>query len=156
MSMASNTVAYEAAINSESDVIREAEERRETRQFLSELEASRCEIELEVAHHLRLPTSQSCSVSKREHWEVEGRFNVGVPVDVAGHSPSRVFMRFPLPHKLNGGQLVDEKMRCEIATHAYMQDNCPNVPIANLIGFGLPNGQTVCSQGSSYTAYILT
>ncbi|QDS73257.1 hypothetical protein FKW77_004296 [Venturia effusa] len=138
--MASNVVSYEDAIASESDTIREEKERRKTAQFISELEASRCEIELETAHHLCLP-SQRCLVSKREHWKL-GRFNVGVRVDMPGHSTPSVLMRYPLPNKLSDGQLVEEKMRCEIATYAYMQDNCPDVPIANLIGFGLPSGKT--------------
>jgi hypothetical protein len=37
----------------------------------------------------------------------------------------------------------DEKVRCEAGTYAWLQENCPTVPIPRLYGFGLSTGQTV-------------
>lgn len=38
---------------------------------------------------------------------------------------------------------VDEKMRCEVAAYVWIQKNCPEVPIPNLLGFGFPGGSNV-------------
>ncbi|TLD29613.1 Aminoglycoside phosphotransferase [Venturia nashicola] len=138
-------LTYEAAIDSESDVIRHAEVIREAAEFLSELEASAPQFEQLVAHHLGLPDSQRCSVWARKHW-MSGGFNIGIPIDVLGQGVGRrVFMRIPRPHKIAEQRFpgaIEEKMRCEIGTYAYIQDDCKDIPIAHLIGFGLPGGQT--------------
>lgn len=57
-----------------------------------------------------------------------------------------VFVHFPLPYKVgearNPGN-VDEKLRAEIATYVWLQENCPDVSIPTLYGFGLPDEQCV-------------
>ncbi|KAH8729162.1 hypothetical protein BGZ61DRAFT_529415 [Ilyonectria robusta] len=37
---------------------------------------------------------------------------------------------------------VDEKLRCEAATYIWLQQNCPDVPIPRLFGFGLPGSNS--------------
>ncbi|KAK0103267.1 hypothetical protein ONS95_005300 [Cadophora gregata] len=37
---------------------------------------------------------------------------------------------------------ADEKLRCEVASYLWIQENCPDVSIPYLFGFGFPNGQT--------------
>ena len=54
--------------------------------------------------------------------------------------------RFSLPYKV--GELgypgnADEKLRCEAAMYIYIQENCPDVPILKLWGFGFKNGSIV-------------
>lgn len=51
-----------------------------------------------------------------------------------------VIICFPLPYRVgeatNPGNL-DEKINTEAATYAWLQRNCPEVPIPQLYGFGL-------------------
>ncbi|KAG6015203.1 hypothetical protein E4U54_003993 [Claviceps lovelessii] len=71
-----------------------------------------------------------------------GQFNLCIPVTVERPDapPIKLFFRSAMPHKL--GELrsagaVDEKMRCEVATYAWMQEKCPDIRIPYLYGFGL-------------------
>ncbi|EED17256.1 conserved hypothetical protein [Talaromyces stipitatus ATCC 10500] len=61
------------------------------------------------------------------------------------HLEKRVLIRFPLPYRVgedfrpgNG----DEKIRCEAGTYAWIQENCPEIPIPRLYGFGMSSGET--------------
>ena len=88
------------------------------------------------------------SIWPPESW-VLGSFNLCIPVRLR-HSPSNapytVMMRCPLPHKLAEDRYpgtVDEKMRCEVAAYLWIRENCPEVPIPNLLGFGFPGGSNV-------------
>jgi hypothetical protein len=65
--------------------------------------------------------------------------------------PKRIFVLclyrwFPLPYKVgesrNPGN-VDEKLRCEAATFIWIHENCPEILIPQLWGFGLVGGQSV-------------
>lgn len=38
---------------------------------------------------------------------------------------------------------VDEKISCEVATYVWIQDNCQEVRIPELLGFGFSNGRRV-------------
>lgn len=69
-----------------------------------------------------------------------GGFNVCIPVTISAWEGKelpgqRVLIRFPLPYRVgeafrpgNG----DEKIRCEAGAYAYLQENCPEVPIPRL------------------------
>lgn len=39
---------------------------------------------------------------------------------------------------------MEEKLRTEIATYLWLEENCPDVPIPILHAFGLPDGSIVC------------
>lgn len=39
---------------------------------------------------------------------------------------------------------MEEKLRTEIATYLWLEENCPDVPIPVLHAFGLPDGSIVC------------
>jgi len=60
----------------------------------------------------------------------------------------RVLIRFPLPYRV-GDKVCpgngDEKVRCEAATYAWMQKECPSIPIPQIYGFALSTGQCVCA-----------
>lgn len=85
-----------------------------------------------------------------ENWH-HGSFNLCVPVVVGGWKQKkqpggRVLLRFPLPYRVgdafrpgNG----DEKIRCEAGAYAWLQENCPDVPIPQLYGFSTSTGETV-------------
>jgi hypothetical protein len=84
-----------------------------------------------------------------EEW-IHGSFNVCIRVDVGGqerNSAKQLMVRFPLPYRIGEDCCpgnADEKVRCEAGTYAWLEENCATVPIPQLYGFGLSNGQTVC------------
>ncbi|KIA75690.1 hypothetical protein HK57_00505 [Aspergillus ustus] len=56
----------------------------------------------------------------------------------------QLMIRFPLPYKVGEDYRpgnADENVRCEAGTYAWMQENCPTVPIPQLYGFGLSTGE---------------
>jgi hypothetical protein len=102
-----------------------------------------------VVQHLGLSSADACHVAKMEDW-LRGSFNVCVPITVDWQNRQqpgrRVILRFPLPYRVgdefrpgNG----DEKIRCEAGAYAWLQQNCPDVPIPQLYGFALTTGETV-------------
>lgn len=51
-----------------------------------------------------------------------------------------------MPHKLaekNHPGTMDEKLNCEVATYAWIQENCPEFPFTHLIGFEFSDGAKV-------------
>jgi hypothetical protein len=38
---------------------------------------------------------------------------------------------------------VNEKLSCEVGAYAWMHDNCSNIPIPHLFGFGFSDGRHV-------------
>ncbi|PVH82322.1 hypothetical protein DL98DRAFT_548036 [Cadophora sp. DSE1049] len=57
----------------------------------------------------------------------------------------RVLLRVPLPYKVGESAYpgnANEKLRTEAATFVWIKENCPDVPILYLWGFGFPGGQS--------------
>lgn len=109
-----------------------------------------------VSHHLSLSWFQQCKVSDRSDW-LYGSFNACIPITVTNWRKQRLLLRCPLPYMLGGPDGLDEKIRCEAATFAWISENCPRVPIPHLWGFGLPNGSSVCliaSHGHSKLTWV--
>ncbi|ODA83558.1 hypothetical protein RJ55_02072 [Drechmeria coniospora] len=107
--------------------------------FCSHLHVHAKEIETIVSHHLHVP-GETCRVPWVDEW-IHGSFNVCIPVYVNGEKS--VIIRFPLPYKVGEATSpgnVEEKLRCEVATYAWVQSHCPSIPTAKLWGFGFPNG----------------
>lgn len=106
------------------------------------------EIQELVSFQLGLSSPEQCRVGDVREW-LHGSFNVCVPIYVnKGVTPTekRLLIRFPLPYKIGEANYpgnADEKLRCEVATYVWMQENCPDVPIPKLWGFGFVDGQTV-------------
>ncbi|EEP78370.1 predicted protein [Uncinocarpus reesii 1704] len=110
--------------------------------FMHYLFARRSDIEAIVARHLGLCTG-SCQVAE-EGW-LHGSFNLCIPVNIRDphYAARRVLFRIPLPYKTGEMKYPgnsEEKLRCEVATYVWMQQNCPTVPIPNLLGFGFADG----------------
>lgn len=110
--------------------------------YLNDLQAQIPSICGIVAHHLSLSRSQQCEVSDRSKW-LCGSFNACIPISVTNWRTQRLLLRCPLPYMLGGPDALDEKIRCEAATFAWISENCTRVPIPHLWGFGLPNGLSV-------------
>lgn len=81
-----------------------------------------------VAHHFGINGSfakKRCVGEPVDNW-LRGSFNLCVPVlvkDTDGRSSQRVLLRCPMAHRSSG--MMEEKMRCEVATYIWMQENCP-------------------------------
>ncbi|KAI2722587.1 hypothetical protein CBS147332_3516 [Penicillium roqueforti] len=95
----------------------------------------------------RLSSSDKCHVSEVRYW-LRGSFNICIPISIQNSRQQprkRVILRFPLPYRIgddfrpgNG----DKKIQCEAGTYAWLQQNCPDIPIPRLYGFALSTGET--------------
>ncbi|KAM0741640.1 hypothetical protein ACQRIT_004497 [Beauveria bassiana] len=104
-----------------------------------------------IAHHFGVKPSE-IQVSPQIWWR-HGSFNLCIPFtiiakmtdpDVLPNVPPYAFIRFPLPYRVGEAAHPgnsDEKVRCEAATYAWMEENCPDVPIPKLFGFGLSTNE---------------
>ncbi|KAM3449389.1 hypothetical protein NHJ6243_009979, partial [Beauveria neobassiana] len=104
-----------------------------------------------IAHHFGVKPSE-IQVSPQVWWR-HGSFNLCIPFtiiakmtdpDVLPNVPPYAFIRFPLPYRVGEAAHPgnsDEKVRCEAATYAWMEENCPDVPIPKLFGFGLSTNE---------------
>ncbi|KAJ5720932.1 uncharacterized protein N7483_008866 [Penicillium malachiteum] len=136
-------VTYEDVKDEEFNILHQLDFYGQQLQFFTRLWDKRDWMKTVVAHHLNLATPSMCEVSKVEDW-LYGSFNVCVPININRDQTSRVLLRFPLPYRvgeaLNPGN-GDEKIRCEAATYAWLQENCPEIPITQLYGFSLSSGE---------------
>lgn len=100
-------------------------------------------IEAIICKHLKLSRHDICRVRETSEW-LNGYFNICTMVEVVANGTKRcVVFRTPMSHRLTG--IVDEKMRSEIGAYVWIQTMCSDIPIPDLIGFGLSNGQHVGS-----------
>lgn len=141
-------VTLDAALASEDDMLLELSYPSKQAALYSHLCEQRSDIEALVSFHLGLSITERCRMSETDEWMC-GYYNVCVPVYVDGWVKcpgKRVIIRIPVPYKLgeteNPGN-VEEKLRCEAATFIWIQEQCPEVPIPHLWGFGFPSGQCV-------------
>lgn len=138
-------ITYAQAVSDESNILHKLAYWGLRHRFFADLSKKKDLIEGAVAHHLGL-LPKACHISDDCDW-VHGTFNVCIPIlidDLRG--ATRVLLRLPLPFRV-GEQFrpgnADEKLRCEAGAYAWLQQNCPNVPIPKLYGFALSSGQTV-------------
>ena len=119
------------------------------------------EIEAIVSHHLNLRRSGTCFVAPRSEW-IHGSYNICLPVYVytrKTHPEKRVIIRFPLPYKIGEETFpgnADEKLRCEAATYIWIQENCPDVPVPQLLGFAFSGNQCVSCGNPTIGHSLLT
>ncbi|KAK0655254.1 hypothetical protein B0T16DRAFT_450972 [Cercophora newfieldiana] len=80
---------------------------------------------------------------------IQGNFNICILVQLCSGTPrfaytsaladeQTLIFRCAIPHKIAQGA-VDEKLSCEVGTHAWMESQCPEVRIPHLYGFGFSN-----------------
>ncbi|KAG5949017.1 hypothetical protein E4U53_006079 [Claviceps sorghi] len=91
-------------------------------------------------HHVGVDSQTNVTVN----WKgcIAGAFNLAFPIAIERPDlpPIKLFFRAAMPHKLGENRsagAIDEKMRCEVATYAWMQEKCPDIRIPYLYGFGL-------------------
>lgn len=145
-------VTYDEAVDSEQNMFKKLTYWQSKYNFLTYLLEHRHEIEAIVAEHLGLPGQQNCLVLPPDEW-IHGSFNACLPIQVDdGRS---LIARFPLPYKVgeaNKPGNADEKLRCEAAAYAWINQNCPDVPLPRLWGFSFSNG--VCVSGHQGHRFI--
>ena len=117
--------------------------------FYSYIEGHRALLAEVIAHHLGVEPTD-IDISPQEWWR-HGSFNLCVPLKINVDSarsnvPESPLLRLPLPYRV--GEVIkpgnsDEKVNCEAATYAWLEENCPSVPIPKLYGFGLSTNQRV-------------
>lgn len=116
---------------------------RQKQEFFSYLAAHKADIEAIVSFHLGV---EKCRVSDVATW-LSGSYNVCIPVYINPRSGVHaVLVNIPLPYKVgeaNSPGNAVEKLRCKVASYLWIQDNCPDVSIPFLFGFGFANGQMV-------------
>ncbi|OBT97664.1 hypothetical protein VE01_04425 [Pseudogymnoascus verrucosus] len=137
-------ITYSVAQDREVNVLHQLEYCDKKDRFFDCLYRKRNLMQAVVAHHLSLQLPDACNIADMSEW-LHGSFNVCVPVTISAWQGKRVLLRFPLPYRVgdsfqpgNG----DEKIRCEAGTYAWLDENCPEVPIPRLYGFALSTGQT--------------
>ncbi|KAE8153020.1 hypothetical protein BDV25DRAFT_44741 [Aspergillus avenaceus] len=142
-------LTYSHAKRKEINILHQLTYPSQQAQFFTLLQSKRSWIRVIVAHHLNLSSPNSCQVADFGEW-LHGSFNVCIPVTILEwgqkeQSGNRVLIRFPLPYRIgetfrpgNG----DEKVRCEAGTYAWLEENCPDIPIPRLYGFGVATGET--------------
>lgn len=146
----SGPVTLSAAEAKSSNVLHALAYSQQQEYFYEHIESRRSLLADVVAHHLGTK-STDIAISSQEFWR-HGSFNLCIParVDVGcsvkSTLPQFVFLRFPLPYRVGEATRPgnsDEKVNCEAATYAWLQENCPRVPIPKLYGFGLSTNQKV-------------
>ncbi|KAL2755358.1 hypothetical protein ACRALDRAFT_1076969 [Sodiomyces alcalophilus JCM 7366] len=130
-------ITFSEAVDDETDVLRKLSYPEKRLDFYQFLHTHASDIETIVSHHLGV-SRDTCRVPWVDEW-VHGSFNVCIPVYV--HGRKSIAIRFPLPYKIGESTHqgnAEEKLRCEVATYAWMQAHCPSVPIPRLWGFCFP------------------
>jgi hypothetical protein len=149
-------ITYAVAQEQDTNILHELGYRDQKIRFFTHLYRNRELIKNLVARHLGLTSAETCHLADVEDW-IDGSFNVCIRVDIDSRdrvSAKQLMIRFPLPYKIGENTHpgnADEKVRCEAGIYVWLQENCPDVPIPQLYGFGLSNGQSV----RNYLAFIL-
>jgi hypothetical protein len=142
------TFSLSAAQKNERNILARLQRSHATKQLYQDLWRERKTIEAVAAHHLGRIEPSACSVQGTDTW-LMGQFNICIIIHVheSDDRTSKKIFRCPMPHKV-GEQYspgaVDEKMRAEVATYAWIETKCPDIPIPYLHAFGLSSSLQVC------------
>ncbi|KAL2810933.1 hypothetical protein BDW59DRAFT_177109 [Aspergillus cavernicola] len=142
-------ITYSVAKDKEVNLLHHLKYPEQKAQFFTFLESHNDWIQAIVAYHLNLSVN-ACQVADSGDW-LHGSCNVCIPVTISGLNPTlqpgnRVLVRFPLPYRVGESSKPgnsDEKVRCEAGTYAWLEENCPDIPIPRLYGFGMGTGETL-------------
>ncbi|RFU31918.1 hypothetical protein B7463_g4434, partial [Scytalidium lignicola] len=141
-------ITYSSAKLDETNILHKLTLWEERNKFFNYTHCKRYLIQTIAAHHLGLSTKENCRISGPDDW-LHGSFNLCIPITVeSGNNrlDQRLIIRFPLPYRVGEAFRpgnADEKLRCEAGAYAWLQENCPDVPIPYLFGFGLSTGQSL-------------
>jgi hypothetical protein len=142
-----DTFSLSAARKTERDILARLQRSHATKQLYQCLWHERATIEATTAHHLRQTDPSTCKVQEPDTW-LTGQFNICIIVQVrrSDDTTAKMVFRCPMPHKVGekySPGAVDEKIRAEVATYAWIEAHCPDIPIPCLRGFGFSRGLQV-------------
>lgn len=141
-------ITYSVAKEQDTNILHELGYSNERIRYFTHLYRNRRLIESVVARHLGITAIDACHLVDVEDW-IDGSFNICIRVDIdarAKFPKNQVMIRFPLPYCVGENTCpgnADEKIRCEAGTYAWLDENCPDIPIPQLYRFGLSTGLTV-------------
>ncbi|EGD97862.1 hypothetical protein TESG_05366 [Trichophyton tonsurans CBS 112818] len=157
-------ISYSSAKDKEVNILQRLEYPEKQNQFITDLINREQWIKGVVAHHLNI-TPSKCHVADPHRW-LWGSFNLCIPItihDWIREQPgNQVLLRLPLPYKVGEAFRpgnIDEKIRCEASTYAWLEENHPHIPIPRLYGFSLSSGESFTTREnlpffSKYYQYI--
>ncbi|SPJ78505.1 uncharacterized protein FTOL_06894 [Fusarium torulosum] len=132
-------ITYSDAQNLGEDIVTKLGYAEHRKKLYDNLDRQKDTIRSLVRHHLHLGNDAECTVLPQEQW-IKGSFNVCIPIrTVSGTIHRNLMLRCCLPYKLAEAQYpgtIDEKLRCEVGTYAWMQQYCTDIRIPYLYGFG--------------------
>ena len=132
-------ITYSSALKKDTNIISRAAYFQAATELYNSLWDQRQIIQALVRHHLRLSTRDTCIVNAKAQW-IRGSFNVCIPIEVqTTRYHKKLIFRCPMPHKLAEVKYpgtVDEKLCSKVGTYAWIQDQCPDIRIPHLYGFG--------------------
>ncbi|KAJ5116903.1 hypothetical protein N7456_001251 [Penicillium angulare] len=133
-------ITYSAAKEREVNILHQLGYVDHQSRFFSYLNARREWMKTVISHHLGFKSTAMFHIAKMDDW-LRGSFNVCVPVTIDNwngrqQSGNRVGEKF---RPGNG----DEKIQCEAGAYAWLQENCPDVPIPRLYGFAMSRGESL-------------
>ncbi|KAL8826849.1 MAG: hypothetical protein Q9170_007247 [Blastenia crenularia] len=143
-------ITLDFALEEEHDMLRRLTYWDQREYFVFDLRHHSAAIEDVVSYHLGLGSTGSCRLAPQNDW-IHGSFNMCIPVYVRHPgtlTEKRVMIRFPLPYRIGEEFFpgnADEKLRCEAATYIWIKENCPEVHIPQLFGFGFGGDQCFTS-----------
>ncbi|CAM1501698.1 Fc.00g036820.m01.CDS01 [Cosmosporella sp. VM-42] len=141
-------ISLDDALEEDVDIIRELSYPEKRDEFWADLYEQLPHIAEVVSRHLNIRQSDF-NLGEFEEW-IHGSYNACIPIQIAERArganiPRQAIIRFPLPYKVGEDSHpgnIDEKLRSEAATHIWLQQNCPEIPVARLFGFGFPGKQS--------------
>jgi hypothetical protein len=136
------------AQKNERNILARLQRSHATKQLFQDLWEEREKIQAVVAHHLGLHEPSACTVQERDTWLL-GQFNICIIVRIHGKDGTtfKKIFRCPMAHKVGerySPGAVDEKIKAEVATYAWIETNCPAIPVPRLHGFGFSSDLQVC------------
>ncbi|EPE05909.1 phosphotransferase enzyme family protein [Ophiostoma piceae UAMH 11346] len=153
----SGRYTLESALETEASFLVSVDDTKSLTALLAALWDKRDAIAATAKSHLGLGWRDDCRVMPMDAW-VCGGFNTCVLVEVHRGSKaigssqshastplsiSQYVFRVCMPHKLAESQYpgtIDEKMRCEVAAYAWIEEHCAEIRTPELIGFGFTSG----------------
>jgi hypothetical protein len=150
-----SVITLSSAEDREEDMRAELQYARKREILFAELQSQEKEIQELVASHCGLANPDLVQVpemielAKNKVVWLHGSFNVCIPINInnSGRSlPAKMGFRVPLPYKIGEEAFAgnaEEKVRSEAATYIWINENCPDIPIPKLRGFGVPGGFSV-------------
>ncbi|KAL4924653.1 uncharacterized protein BDV17DRAFT_300920 [Aspergillus undulatus] len=145
-------ITYSAAKEDETNVLHALSYWDQQCQYFQRLQRKSHLIKATVARHLNLD-SKNCHVADPKEW-LSGTFNVCIPISIGSNNSDPSFLiRLPLPYRVgerfDTGN-ADEKIMCEVGTYLWLQQNCPEIPIPKLHGYGSATGEMVFLRSKTY------